>query len=403
MKIVHLISGSITSGASRGAINLHNNLLKEKISSTILTDDKSVNSKIISTNINIIKIIFKKILILLDKSLKLFYYKRKKTSFSPSIFGENLSKIEIIKNADIIHLHWVNNSFLKISEFIKLKDKKIVWTLRDMWSFTGGCHYSLGCNKYKTECGLCPQLGSNSLYDLSTLIFRKKKKAFANCKNLYFVANSKWLEQKARASKLINNKNLFQINNLIDKDNFFYESKKINKKIIITFGCQYVEARYKGFDYFLDSLKYLDKTKFKIYIFGKLWNFDKLNQLNFDYKYLGYINNKTKLRKIYSETDIFISSSTEDAFPKTFAEAMLCRSAVICFEKTSVSKLINHKKNGYIAKFKSGRDIANGIKWLTKTNLKMKKIQVNAEKYSNTFFDPVKLTNEYIKFYKLIK
>ena len=70
------------------------------------------------------------------------------------------------------------------------------------------------------------------------------------------------------------------------------------------------------------------------------------NQLNFDYKYLGYINNKTKLRKIYSETDIFISSSTEDAFPKTFAEAMLCRSAVICFEKTSVSKLINHKKNG---------------------------------------------------------
>ena len=68
-----------------------------------------------------------------------------------------------------------------------------------------------------------------------------------------------------------------------------------------------------------------------------------------------------------------------------------------------MSKLINHKKNGYIAKFKSGRDIANGIKWLTKTNLKMKKIQVNAEKYSNTFFDPVKLTNEYIKFYKLIK
>jgi hypothetical protein len=52
--------------------------------------------------------------------------------------------------------------------------KPIVWTFRDMWPMTGGCHYTLSCNNYKKTCGNCPQLNSNEKHDLS--YFSQKKK-----------------------------------------------------------------------------------------------------------------------------------------------------------------------------------------------------------------------------------
>ena len=62
---------------------------------------------------------------------------------------------------DIVHLHWVGAGFLPV-QALKQFRRPIVWTLRDMWSFTGGCHYSAGCQRYQDACGACPQLRSRS-------------------------------------------------------------------------------------------------------------------------------------------------------------------------------------------------------------------------------------------------
>ena len=50
----------------------------------------------------------------------------------------------ILKEADIINLHWINGGFLSLKSLEKLSElnKPVVWTLHDMWAFTGGCHYN---------------------------------------------------------------------------------------------------------------------------------------------------------------------------------------------------------------------------------------------------------------------
>ena len=48
------------------------------------------------------------------------------------------------------------------------------------------------------------------------------------------------------------------------------------------------------------------------------------DNIGFEYKILGYINDKTTLNATYCAADIFVASSIEDAWPKTFAEAMYC-------------------------------------------------------------------------------
>ena len=43
--------------------------------------------------------------------------------------------------ADIVQLHWVGDNFLPIQQLEKIR-APLVWTLRDMWAFSGGCHYA---------------------------------------------------------------------------------------------------------------------------------------------------------------------------------------------------------------------------------------------------------------------
>ena len=69
-----------------------------------------------------------------------------------------------------------------------------------MWPFTGGCHYTLGCNKFTSNCQSCPQLKSNFKYDLSTFNQNRKLKYFN--KNISFVVNSNWMRKMAEKKVL---------------------------------------------------------------------------------------------------------------------------------------------------------------------------------------------------------
>ena len=82
--------------------------------------------------------------------------------------------------------------------------KPLVWTMHDMWPFTGGCHYSDGCEKYETLCNACPALGSTSKNDLSQKIWKKKQKIWKHL-DLHIVSPSHWLAECAKKSRLLEN------------------------------------------------------------------------------------------------------------------------------------------------------------------------------------------------------
>ncbi len=99
-----------------------------------------------------------KIFTRLDRLPLIFYPRRLSSTFSPA-FWANPLRIPL-KNfkPKLVHFHWVGAGMLRIEELSKIK-APIVWTLHDMWGFTGGCHYSGECDAFKTGCGCCPQLG----------------------------------------------------------------------------------------------------------------------------------------------------------------------------------------------------------------------------------------------------
>lgn len=99
--------------------------------------------------------------------------------FSPGWLPESLSKRVDALDPDVLHLNWMGGGFLDVGNIADF-DRPIVWTLHDMWPFTGGCHYTADCDGFESSCGSCPSLNSSRTFDLSKATWWWKRRTFRN-------------------------------------------------------------------------------------------------------------------------------------------------------------------------------------------------------------------------------
>lgn len=87
--------------------------------------------------------------------------------------GTDITSLPEFQQADVIHLHWINQGMLSLKDIQKIIDsgKPIVWTMHDMWPITGICHHAQDCTKYQTQCHTCPLLYKGHKHDLSYRVF----------------------------------------------------------------------------------------------------------------------------------------------------------------------------------------------------------------------------------------
>ena len=118
--------------------------------------------------------------------------------------GNDITRLQAFKQADVIHLHWVNQAMLSLSDLHRIMQsgKPVVWTMHDMWNMTGVCHQSGACDRWLKQCGKCPQLCKPSAHDLSYSTFQRKQK-FYEQHQLTFVGCSQWLTSLAKQSPLL--------------------------------------------------------------------------------------------------------------------------------------------------------------------------------------------------------
>ncbi len=404
MKILHIVAGGLNSGAARGAYWLHEGLVSQNIHSIVLTQ--------FPTDLdNTVAILFparlKRLQLKVEHKLennKLAKYEKKKdTIFSTGLIGNDITSLLAYKEADIIHLHWINNDMLSIKDIGKI-DKPIVWTLRDMWPMTGGCHYAMDCTNFETGCGNCEQLGSFKKSDLSKTILNQKINSYP--KHIKLVGISHWISEQAKKSTLFKNYDIRTINNNIDTEKFQLIDKvtakealgiNTNKKIILV-GSTQLKDFYKGFDKFLEVLQLLDQEKYFICFFGVLSEEVK-RQLEFEYKSFGFLKDTVSLQILYAASDVFVAPSIMEAFGKTIAESMACGTPVVCFNSTGPKDIVDHKINGYLAKPFDAEDLKNGIEWVLNTE-NYDDLCQNARKKVLEKFDSKVVAKQYIELYK---
>ena len=303
------------------------------------------------------------------------------TPWSIGWFPHNISKKIKKINPDIVNLNWVGRGFLPISELPKIK-YPVIWTLHDMWAFTGGCHYAFDCEEYKKSCGHCPQLGSGRENDLSRSIWKKKKNAWKNL-NMAIVSPSRWLADCAKKSSLFKDLKVEIIPYTIDTKVFKPIDKNIakgilnipeEKKVILFGGLSVTTDKRKGIQHLIPAVRILED--YEIYKFAELLIFgaDRPKEdieTKFKTNYLGFINDDITLSIIYSAADVFVMPSIQDNLPNTVLESLSCGTPVVSFDIGGNPDMIEHKINGYLAKPFESTDLAEGIKYVLSSDEKI--------------------------------
>jgi glycosyltransferase involved in cell wall biosynthesis len=414
IKVLHVVSGSVNDGASKGALYLHKYLLKFGVNSKILFNLTHEQKETKIDNIFYYKKSYYEIFIyylykLLFKIIyNLIFFKSYKYIFTTGIYGINLKKNKLFEEADIIQLHSVDD-FISLS-MIRNIHKPIVWTLRDWWTITGGCHIPdlFNCKKYQLNCHKCDQLKSKVKYDISYFLHKIKKKFIISQNNINFVAISDKVKNDFQST--YNNVKINRIYNLTDQENFYPDNSQDLKvslnistaKRIILFGAARISDPYKGFQYLELIISKLDPKLYFIISFGVN---DKINlsKFNFDHINFGEVNDINKLRKIYSVSDLFLCTSIFESFGKTVLESLLCSTPVVAFDVGAVNEIIVHRKNGYLAKPFDIDDFIIGINYIFN---KKKEWKSNAQiqdrlKYLEPFSHKT-VSKQYLDLYKKI-
>lgn len=299
---------------------------------------------------------------------------------STAYTGLPLASHPWVKDADVIILGWVNQGLLSLDGIRGLASlgKPIVWVMHDMWCMTGICHHAHECRRYTSECGKCPYLGSRRENDLSHKVWKKKHALYDNVP-ITFVCVSKWLAECARKSSLLAGKNIKVIPNAFPVDTFFTHPSADIERLpeagrYIVMGAARLDDPIKGLPDAVATLNYIfdnrpDVAKDSVAVFfGALQDKGALNGLRFPHVHLGMVNDSRVLRQLYARASVVLSSSLYETLPGTLIEGIASGALAVTFGRGGQADIVEHKQNGYIAKYGDTVDLANGIIWALNQN-----------------------------------
>jgi len=405
------IKGGAAVACKRLATALKKNGLDVKM---LVQQKKSSESEIYTTTNTLLKKLVNIWRFLFERIIFIFYEKSKDVRFLFSIgnTGEFIHNHQLIKQADVIHLHWIHQGFLSIKSLKKLfnSGKPVIWTLHDMWAFTGGCHHAIECINYQSECRYCPYLKNPGREDLSHKVWTRKKRIMENQK-LTIIACSKWLKECASSSSLLRGQDIRTIPNPVDHTRYIPSDKEMAKKRLgldqgkkyILFGAPNVRSIFKGFPYFLDAInKFISMhdtyNLCEVLLYGKA-TADIISLIPMVTHDFAYIELEEKMINLYNAADVTVISSLQENLPNTIMESFACGTPVVGFNTGGIGEMIDHKRNGYLAAYKSSVDLANGIKWVLDHD-NYHKLSVNArQKVLNEYSEEI-VTEKYRKVYE---
>lgn len=397
MKVLLISTSDLSGGAGRAASRLHQGLQSCNITSQMLVQTKLSDDETVTGPQTRIEKAISKYRRNIDKlPLQQLYPQCDRSVYSLQWLPDQItSKLAQIK-ADVINLHWVCGGFLNIATIGKFK-LPIIWTLHDMWPFTGGCHYSQECDRYTESCGSCPQLPSHKPSDWSHWVWQRKAKAFQNI-NLTIVTPSLWLAKCASSSSLFKDLRVEVIPNGLDTTKYQPINRQMARQIlgmpqdkhIVLFGAMNATSDpRKGFHLLQQALENLNTSVLKEQLFLMIIGTSNSSYLpngGLETHYLGKLSDDISLAIAYAAADVFIAPSIQENLPNTVMEALACGTPCVAFNIGGMPDMIEHQKNGYLARPYEIEDLAQGIVWVLDNKERHRKLSYRAREKAEQEF-----------------
>lgn len=327
----------------------------------------------------------------LNKLPKLLHPQRLRTMpYNADFWGVDCAADINLQQASCVHLHWIADARVSLRALKKIYSP-IVWTMHDVWPLTGGCHCNQECMQWQTGCQGCPQMQQGLAgFSITALAWKHKKTAYAAVPFLYPVTPSRWLGDMVRASPLFRGREVSVIPNCIDTNLFHPVDKEpLRRKLgiapnarVLAFGALDVDAPYKGADLLVETLQYLaqiDNAPYHLLVFGGSKSHTTFG-VSYPITNLGLLFDKEDVARTLQTADVFLGPSRQDNFPTVYLEASSCGVPCAGFDIGGISEITRHRETGYLAKPFDCAELASGIVWILKDEVRYRRISQEARK-----------------------
>lgn len=307
-------------------------------------------------------------------------------------------------NPDIIHLHVLHHGYTDYQMLFKYLVKAqipVVYTMHDMWAFTGGCYHfrSLNCLGFQTGCGNCqcsPSLLDTTLTNV-TKSWQTKKELLEKVKNLNIVAVSAWVAEEVKRGFLapfpisVIPNGVFQGN----KDTLHPNCDLDEKLQIICVAASWTKE--KGIDVLVELAELLFDEAELLLVGGVA---DEIRaETPHNIRFYGYCGDRKELLDLYRKATIHVSASLEETYGMTFVEAALAGTRSVGFASTAIEETLKGVYGVCVKEFTAHalRDAILTVKRDKKEKLSVKEIECVADKYSTTI-----MADKYLTLYEKI-
>ncbi|MDH3980403.1 MAG: glycosyltransferase family 4 protein [Gammaproteobacteria bacterium] len=409
MRIVKLSTMDSSGGAARAALRLHNGLRAIGVDSHTVVQHKTVNDDSIHGPRGKMARLVSNTRLLIDQLPVIPHWHHSSDVFAPGWLSGNTWRRANALNPDIVHLHWITKAFLGIRDLARL-NAPIVWTLHDMWAFTGGCHYDTGCGRYLQTCGSCPVLGSSRTRDLAHRLQSARLREWEGL-DMTIVCPSRWLADCARNSAVLAGRHIEVIPNGINLQAYRPIEKTAARKHLsittddrlILFGAMGpTENARKGFSQLQSGLQHLAASGWdkhtRVIVFGTTES-TQLPLSGFPVQHIPQLQRDEDLAALYSAADVFVAPSLQDNLPNTVMEALACGTPCVAFNIGGMPDLIEHKENGYLATPRDNESLARGIAWVLEDLPRWQQLSRQARAFTQDHFDLAVVAKQYKQLY----
>ncbi len=310
----------------------------------------------------------------------------------------------VFQKADVVHLHNLQKNYFSLAALPEITClKPVIWTLHDMFAFTGHCTNSYGCPRWESGCGECPDLSVEvPLSQDNTSLLWQLKKIIYQYLDIAVVSPSQWLKSNLEKS-ILKDKEITLIYNGVDETVFKnHEKRKARKhlnlpedKNILLFAAPGgVTIKTKGGHFIQSIMERLCKRNILTICVGNS-DFDIGNT-----RTVPYIEDEKQLAFYYSAADLFIYPTLADNCPLVVLEALSCGTPVISFNTGGIPELVKHKETGYIAQYKNITDLTAGIEFFLDNPALLKKANRQARRSVLKQFTLKTMVKKYLELYE---
>ncbi|HWA08593.1 MAG TPA: glycosyltransferase [Opitutaceae bacterium] len=278
--------------------------------------------------------------------------------FSPEWTLTGWRLLSQVPPCDVVNMHWVAD-LLDYRTLPRLAARvPVVWTFHDMNAFTGGCHYSGSCLRYREKCGACPQLiTSGGEDDMTAGVMRRKLRILRRVprSRLAIVCPSAWLARETLSSALFNDFDVRVIPNGLDPHQFHPMApaeardrlKLPHDARIVLFVADKIEDQRKGLGLLIKAFESVRDIPGLLLV--TLGRGSSAMLAGLPCRHLGALHDPALLRAAYSAADVFAIPSRQDNLPNTILESMACGTPVVGFDVGGVGEAIVDGETGFLA------------------------------------------------------